>query len=83
MARTFSTADDAAFPRSGNEEYPPHYGMTMREWYAGMAMQALTASNNWHAAMLETAQSERVNLSTVIAANAFDIADAMLEQSKK
>jgi hypothetical protein len=38
-----SRADQQAFP-SGNMEHGGYEGMTLREWYAGLAMQGLLAS---------------------------------------
>lgn len=47
-----------------------HYGMTLRQWYAGMALQGLLARNDFNCA--ESA-----------VANAYRHADAMIREGKK
>lgn len=64
--------DWPAFPRTvtysdGSSETWP--GMTLRQWYAGMAMQGLVVSADWS--------------TTTIAEEAFRLADAMLAQEEK
>jgi hypothetical protein len=76
--------DDAAFPRSYSEQQPgdrmefcyAQDGMDMREWYAGQALPAVLNMKNQ--------DNEFIYLTADSAAEeAFRIADAMIERSKK
>lgn len=77
--------DKSAFPGLRepriNESFPSWMsffkpGMTLRQWYAGMALQGLAANIEFS---LEAANAERM------ASSAFDLADSMLafENSEK
>lgn len=57
-------ANETAFPVP-----PVLYGMTMREWFAGMAMQGLLADG--------------CHDPKSVAQKAFEVADAMLAESEK
>jgi hypothetical protein len=35
---------NTAFPRAGNSDYPPQQGVSVREYFAALAMQGLLAS---------------------------------------
>jgi hypothetical protein len=63
-----------AFPSLHDVRYHPHFhieeGMTLLDWFAGMAMQGLLAST-------------KTNDAQVIAKDAYIIADAMLAQRNK
>ena len=49
-----------------------HQGMSLRDWFAGLAMQAAFAG----------VVARKTNWSEVVAANAYEMADAMLEARK-
>lgn len=61
-----------AFPVPANQEYS---GMTLRDWFAGMAMQGLLAAN----AQCHDAVTDK-NVDAVIAREAYLSADAMLAE---
>ncbi len=73
--------DESAFPYPAvmcNESaevqgWPGSDGMTLREWYAGMAMQAIVG----------TYDAEVSSYHKTCAEQAFEIADAMIAQSQK
>ena len=61
-----------AFPLAGSSDYsyPPQDGMTLRDWFAGMAVQGMLASHNaW-----------TISDPHDYAMNAYLLADAMLER---
>lgn len=58
----------------GNDPRPDQQGMTMREFYAALAMQGILASGKSFEAKLKPGE---------VAEGAFNIADAMLAQAKK
>lgn len=62
-----------AFPHGPTHQYGSHPGMSLRQWYAGMAMQGLLAS--------ETEENDKGY--SELAEMAFKQADAMLEQEGK
>lgn len=76
--------NEAAFPRPYSEQQPgdrmefmyAQDGMTMREWYAGMAMQGLLQAEHEH-------NEQGVAGFVEIAEAAFMIADAMLARAKQ
>ena len=70
----YNGPNDAAFPSpycpdTDNGGEP---GLTVREWYAGMALQGIINGGNFQAWKLDG-----------IAKLAFDVADAMLAEAKK
>lgn len=72
-----------AFPRQGstlpNGEFEwPERGMTLRQWYAGLAMQALYAHER-NAINGTVYTSARMKISET----AFEIADSMIAESNK
>ncbi len=52
------------------------FGMSLREWYAGLAMQGLLTANYFY-------MEGETNNADSIAKNAFLIANAMIEQSEE
>lgn len=60
-----------AFPRAGKEWEPSESGMTLRDWFAGMALQGLMANPNTEARSYKQC-----------AQDAYVAADAMLEARK-
>lgn len=56
------------------------HGLTKREWFAGQVMVGLLPG---HEAMLDLTAADIEDMSRVLAVNAFFIADAMLEESRK
>ncbi len=71
-----------AFPRSSSEQQPgdrrescyAQEGMTLREWYAGQALQGILAA---------TPEEDAWPRPQSAAADAFAYADAMIAQSKE
>lgn len=57
------------FPRAGNESFTPREGMSLRDWFAGMAMQGMLANTD-----LTHHDSD------AIATLAYGLADAMLAE---
>jgi hypothetical protein len=80
---THTDADLAAFPypavvSQGEQHWPGHNGMTMREWYAGQALAGLIANSDLADLMKST------GLATEKAAEVcFALADAMIAESAK
>jgi len=81
-----------AFPRPAghippeqHDCHPEQEGMTLRQWYAGMAMaQMLTA--DYVKIMAEVIKSEKrpdISVHQLTAASAFQYADAMLAHEEK
>lgn len=64
-----TNADDCPFPMQYTDESPFSEGMTMREWYAGMALVGLSAYAN-------------TDPEYVLAQRCFTIADAMLSAAR-
>ena len=60
-----------AYPRLSDGWCSSQSGMTLREYYAGLAMQGLLAG-------YQTKHTHRQNLSEDVSRSAFDIADAMI-----
>jgi len=56
-----------AFPAQGNDTYDGYYGMTLRDYFAAQAMQALIDNDG---------------LFSEIPTQAYEIADAMMEARK-
>lgn len=61
----------AAFPHAGNSLYFPHFGMTLRDWFAGQALAGILAT-------LPTQYDIKDN-----AEDAYAYADAMLAERGK
>ena len=79
----------AAFPHdgfaiSGHESLSrPSNGMSLRDWFAGMALPMSAADDNIYGTTIEL--SERINqpLPVTMAKMAYEIADAMLAEREK
>lgn len=77
--------DDAAFPRLYSEQQPgdrkgfcyAQQGMSMREWYAGMALSCLRRSDTPSVILMDA------ELAAKFADATFIIADAMIERAKR
>jgi hypothetical protein len=66
-----------AFPQSGSDGgFDRTFGMSLREWYAGLAMQAIIQN-------LSPTTDMSKNLVDVTSGIAFRQADAMITESKK
>ncbi len=75
-----------AFPTNPHVDGTRYNGMSLRDWFAGMAMQGiLSAANNEETcgAILKTAQASNRSLREHIANNSYGIADAMLVERQK
>ena len=67
----------AGWPEAG---YEPHYGMTLRDWFAGQALGAIvTATSNGQHYPAREGQS----LIEGMAQDAYELADAMLAERAK
>ena len=66
--------DGLGFPQY---KYSESYGMSLRDWFAGMAMQGLLAS------LANPRLNERAVVDSLIAETAYEIADAMLKERDK
>jgi hypothetical protein len=67
----------SAFPRPASEDALANEGMTLRQWYAGMALQGfLTCGDHFIAA-------DAANNPRKAAAWAFELADAMLAEESQ
>lgn len=86
-----SRGREAAFPRPYSEQQPgdriePQYaeaGMTMHEWYAGMALQGLLACSQMHKEIGEACGNDASETIRTISVVAFGYADAMIAESAK
>jgi hypothetical protein len=82
-----TAGNEPAFPRPYSEQQPGDLrefcyasdGMTMREWFAGMALQGLLARAEF---ALFSEMDGNINV-TVAASYAYELADAMLAQARK
>ena len=74
------TGGPALYNRTGDTQhfYEWHYGMTLRDWFAGMALQGLLASpaNN-------TLRGEAPETSFQLSEMAYSTADAMIKEREK
>lgn len=76
MSKSVDTGGPA-FPNTGNSTWnlPPNAGMTLRDFFAGKAMQALASDM---AGVVATADEHGVNPTVLMARLAYGVADAML-----
>mgnify|MGYP000888019546 CR=1 FL=1 len=65
----------AGWPKAG---YEPHYGMTLRDWFAGQALAGIAANE---AFLVKT--KELGDPKTICAKAAYEFADAMLAARKE
>lgn len=70
-----------AFPSHGTMGEVNHEGMSLRDWFAGMALTGLMATAH-QMQMNEAVRGERSDIE-LIAVAAFAIADAMIEQGQQ
>lgn len=65
----------------------PQTGMTLRQWYAGKALQGMTAGifSNVEIlkAMVERGEDKNIDSNQVLAKDSYDIADAMIAEGNK
>lgn len=67
-----------AFPKAHDSRYPDEQGMTLRQYYAGQAMQAFLMKD----AILDDSDTSQEWLKKTAVA-AYEMADAMLEAGKQ
>ena len=68
-----------AFPMSHEQKQTGVWGLTKREWYAGMALQGMLAANHmeqWRGKMTWPQQLHAISI------DAYSLADAMLRAGK-
>lgn len=76
-----------AFPIPGYElsnghiEYPES-GMNLRDWFAGMALQGMLASESAVAVMMQISKEKGLDAGEVTTRTAYIIADEMLKERK-
>jgi hypothetical protein len=69
-----------AFPHCyANGEYITDHGMTLRDWFAGLAMQSCFAGEGATQIANRDKRYDETNWSEVVAKNAYEMADAMLK----
>ena len=59
-----------------NQTYEP--GMSLRDWFAGMAMQAILASNDGRRVIAEIAPEHQIKETVFLAEVSWGIADVMI-----
>ena len=70
----------SAFPNDGSHaNNHPEGGMSLRDWFAGLAMQASFAGHGAQQLADRDDRYDETNWSEVVAANAYEMADAMLK----
>jgi len=76
-----SKANEPAFPALTATRY--YIGMTIREWYAGMALQGILANSQWSLAILKEAKEKGYDQSDTFAKATIELADAMIAELEK
>jgi hypothetical protein len=76
-----------AFPKpdviwNGDYVYGP-FGMSLRQWYAGMAMQSIFGGIGAQIVANRDSRYDETNWAEVVAKNSFEMADAMIAESEK
>lgn len=66
----------AAFPWNGQHVWKPEKGMSLRDWYAGMALRAQVSTFSIHC-------DEKETWSEKLAKSCYEIADAMIKERSK
>lgn len=69
-----------AFPMSHEQKQTGVWGLTKREWYAGMALQGMLAANHMERWCGEMTWPQQLN---AISIDAYLLADAMIRAGKK
>ena len=73
---------ESAFPlqyKTGYGVLEKNYGLTKREWFAGLALQGLLAN----AEIRKTRSDGSWKFTTLLPKHAFEYADKMIEESKE
>jgi hypothetical protein len=70
-----------AFPVNTEQEY--HGGMSMRDWFAGMALQGLYANEAIARSLNQEAKTDPRATTYAYAEMAYTIADTMISQGEK
>lgn len=78
---THTEGDKPAFPYYAEISGKEMIGMTMREWYAGMALKGILANQTWCGEGMRGLTPDQI--ARLAALNAFGYADAMLAESKR
>ena len=74
--------NEPAFP-GDNAQSGPFYGMTLRDYFAAKAMAAFTSDIERVRTLHESAKAHRLSFGEEVAAQAYDMADAMLAERAK
>lgn len=69
-----------AFPVAETAIMHPTMGMTLREWYAGMAMQSIFGGIGAQIVANRDGRYDETNWAEVVAKNSFEMADAMIAE---
>ena len=80
---SYTTLNNASGVTSHHSKSPLHHGMTLRDHFAGLAMQSLYLSNTKWEATGEERDEESVALIKELACDAYHMADAMIAEREK
>lgn len=70
-----------AFPsNTDTHQYP---GMSLRDWFAGMALQGILSNQEMRSGLIEVADSEGISVIDFISQSSFAHADSMLKERSK
>ena len=80
--------NESAFPTLdyfGNQISTSNSGMTLREWYAGLAMQAIRGHESLSSseALVKCAKKESMSVAKYISKMAIENADALIKELEK
>lgn len=83
MSLTAKKALGMAFPFAVSPEGYYSNGMTLRDYFAAKAMTAMVAGEGARMIADRDKRYDETNWKEVVASNAYDFADAMMEERKK
>jgi hypothetical protein len=77
-----------AFPAAycvgpSDDMYPPEPGMTLRDWFAGQALNGWLSSDAIAGCINSVAETQKMSVEAAYANAAYSYADAMLAERKK
>jgi len=57
----------------------PQYSITLRDWFAGLALNGMLSNETYRFAAGEAAEQHNLSIDQFISANCYQIADAMMK----
>lgn len=72
-----------AFPVQEDSKLHASYGMSLRQWYAGMAMQSIFGGIGAQIVANRDQRYDETNWAEIVAKNSLDMADAMIAELEK